>query len=76
MLLGRDAERLAAPLRPLRRVFERTGEAARLARGDVPRIRRGERHGKAGRNADDDDDDQHLDQREPRVPGARTCALR
>ena len=67
------AEHFVAPLRALRRVFERAGEAARFARRQVALVGLDQRDGEPGRDAEDDDDDEDLDEREAaRASGAPT----
>src|SRR6185437_3704777 len=68
----RHTEHFVAPLRALRRVFERAGEAACFARGDVALVRPDERNSQAGDDAEDDDDDEDFDEREARFPAYRS----
>ena|ERR1700730_946734 len=66
--IRRHAYGVATPLREKRGMLERRGELATFSLESLPRVAFQPRVGKARRESDDDQDDQHLDQRESSDP--------
>ena len=62
-----NAEHFVSPLRALCRVFQGAREAARFTRRQVPLARVDQRDRESGRDTEDHDDDEDLDQREAGV---------